>query len=159
MDCYAKFYGSWVYGREFQVHVRQVEGQETLEFSESSASSPLRVDTFPMEHSPSSLAYRFHVAGKTVVFTGDTGPTPEAFFAFAKHADVLVVECSFPDDRELSGHMTSSQVACLAEAVEPGITVINHVYPFHTPEEAVLAVKQSYNGPVQAAYPGFRLTL
>jgi len=126
---------------------------------EPSALFSLRVDTFSMEHSPASLAYRFHVGGKSVVFTGDTGPTTKEFVPFAKHADVLVVECSFPDGRELPGHMTPLEVARLAEAVEPGITLITHVYPFHTPEEAVAAVKKKHSGPVQAAHPGLRLTL
>lgn len=50
-------------------------------------------DVRPMDHHPTSIAYRFDVGGKTVSITGDTRWC-EGLERLARESDVLVVECS-----------------------------------------------------------------
>jgi ribonuclease BN (tRNA processing enzyme) len=52
-----------------------------------------RFDVVPMDHHPSSIAYRFDVAGKKVGITGDTRWC-DGLERLARESDVLVVECS-----------------------------------------------------------------
>lgn len=52
-----------------------------------------RFDVVPMDHHPSSIAYRFEVAGKKVGITGDTRWC-DGLERLACESDVLIVECS-----------------------------------------------------------------
>ncbi|MGQ7445321.1 MBL fold metallo-hydrolase, partial [Streptococcus suis] len=47
-----------------------------------------------------SLSYRFAVGGKSIVFTGDTGPAPQ-LVEFARGADILVSEMATAADRAM----------------------------------------------------------
>jgi len=88
--------------------------------------------------------------GRTLVLSGDTGPCP-ALTAAAAGADLLVVECSTPDELAVEGHMTPSRVGALAAAARPRRVVLTHIYPAanaldlpalvreHAPVEVVLA--------------------
>jgi len=56
----------------------------------------LRFDVVPMEHHPSSLAYRFRLEGRTVAVTGDTGWCVN-LERLAGESDVLILECTSVD--------------------------------------------------------------
>ena len=56
-----------------------------------------------------ALMYRVEYMGSKFVFTGDTAYT-ESLVEFARDADVLAAECSFPDNFPAAGHMTPSEV-------------------------------------------------
>lgn len=68
-----------------------------------------RVVAFASSHSVPSVGYRIVHGGKTLVFSGDTGPT-DRLWHWAEGADALIVDVSFPDSMErlalLSGHLT-----------------------------------------------------
>ena len=81
------------------------------------------------------FAYRIDVGGKSIVFSGDTVPC-DSMIELAKGADVLVHECTFPDEeleaRRRSGfaywiHSTPSGVAKVAQKADVKKLVINHL--------------------------------
>ncbi|MFB6147360.1 MAG: MBL fold metallo-hydrolase, partial [Candidatus Nanohaloarchaea archaeon] len=48
---------------------------------------------------------------------------------FARGADVLVTDCSMPDDEKMEGHMTPTESARLAEKAGVEKLVLSHLYP------------------------------
>lgn len=67
----------------------------------------------PVNHTVPTVGYVVKSGGKTLVYTGDTGPTDE-IWKYCSGADALIVEVSFPDSMkelaELTKHLTSSML-------------------------------------------------
>jgi ribonuclease BN (tRNA processing enzyme) len=72
--------------------------------------------------------------GKTLVYTGDTGPT-EAIWTYCSGADALIVEVSFPDSMsslaKLTKHLTASMLLEELAKIEvlPKRILITHPKP------------------------------
>jgi ribonuclease BN (tRNA processing enzyme) len=123
-----------------------------------------------------SLSYRFDLSDRSIVYTGDTGPS-QAVVALARGADLLVTEM-IDVDRVLGGlrpaggrgaaanatptgfewhmhahHMTPAQVGELAKAADVRRVVITHFAPNPTgPEQArgyLDAIRAQFSGDVQ----------
>ena len=105
-----------------------------------------------------SYAYRFETADRTIVFTGDTGPS-EAVTDLAKGADILVTEVSVPDEvvelQKRSGvwqrkspqeqgsfvqhmmeeHVTPEAVGTMAARANVKMVIMSHLTPSVRPDD------------------------
>ncbi len=68
----------------------------------------LEVDTLPMKHHPSSLGLRFHLAGRRVAVSGDTGWC-DNLESLAQGTDLLILECTSPKS-ETSLHLSLDEL-------------------------------------------------
>lgn len=92
------------------------------------------VTACPVNHTVPAVGYRVSKGGRTLLYTGDTGPT-ERFWQIAGDAAALVVEVSFPSELEeialLTGHLTplllGKELAKLATL--PPRILITHLKP------------------------------
>lgn len=109
-------------------------------------------------HTAESLAYRVEGPWGSVGYTGDTGPSAEVA-GFLTGCQALVAECTLPDRAGVPTHLSPSGLAALAGIACPGVLVIVHVGPLHSPGEAAQAVAERYHGPVVAAEDGLRIAL
>ena len=109
-------------------------------------------------HSMYCLAYRLtHDDGPAFTFGADS----EAFTGLANFADgsaALAHDCSFPDDVDVSGHPTPSQLGtALAESgADIGRVYLTHLYP-HTEgrhAEMLESIGAHYDGDVRFARDG-----
>ncbi|MEM1666261.1 MAG: MBL fold metallo-hydrolase [Nitrososphaerota archaeon] len=89
--------------------------------------STLRIKCTPVKHYD-GVAYRIDAEGKSLVYSGDTVPD-ENLIEFAKHADVLIHECSFPDEQLLGLHTSEKGLAEVAAKVRPRLLIPVHLYP------------------------------
>lgn len=105
-----------------------------------------------------ALAYRVDYKEKSVVYTGDTSYS-DSLVELARDADLLVAECSFPDGREVEGHLTPAAVGRLAAAAEARHVVLVHMYPVFDEESPVAAVKRHCRGSVEVGYDGLEFAL
>lgn len=71
------------------------------------------IQTIPVNHTVPAVGFKVTSGGKTLVYTGDTGPT-EDIWKFCSGADALIVEVSFPNNMEslaqITKHLTSSML-------------------------------------------------
>ncbi len=105
-----------------------------------------------------ALAYRLDSGNSSLVFTGDTAYT-ESLVRLARSSDLLVSECSFPDDLRVEGHLTPSDVGRIASRAGVGEVVLVHLYPVFGGLDPVVDVKQYYDGPVIVARDGMAFDL
>lgn len=122
------------------------------------------VDSMETRHSMTCFAYRITHAGggPSVFFSGDTEAFPE-LIEFAEGSALVVHDCSFPDDVDVSNHPTPTQLGeALATAdVDLGRVYLTHLYP-HTEgrhEEMLDAVADHYDGDVRFADDGLTVSL
>ena len=134
--------------------------REVLESEGSSATrGGVRVETIPLEHgSVVNLGYRIESAGKSLAYTGDTGPCP-ALLSLARGVDILISECSFSDARAQATHMSPTALAEAATAAGCGRLVITHLYPETDPADVERKVRRGFAGEIVLAHDGLELEL
>jgi ribonuclease BN (tRNA processing enzyme) len=113
-------------------------------------------------HTPESQALRLESEGGGVAlaYTGDTGPD-EDLSEFCRDVDVLVCECSLPDDMVGDNHLSPSRVARLAGRAGARRLVATHIYPqFRLAADVAALIKAAgYAGPVDLAREGLTIDL
>ncbi len=108
--------------QRFPIELTELAPGEALPLGDGAL---LRVAKTP--HTIESLACRIEHEGRSIGYTGDTGPSEElaAFFA---GVDVLVAECSFLDRENASKHLTADLAADLAARAHAAHLVATHCY-------------------------------
>ncbi len=115
-----------------------------------------RITWAPAEHRPESVAYRLEAGGRAFVYTGDTEYSGSVV-ALARGAHTLLIECSFPDDSPVPGHLTPETVARIASEAGVERVVLTHLYPAADELDLVSEVGKGYGGQVLVAYDGLQL--
>jgi len=116
-----------------------------------------RVLSVPVEHGISAVAYRVEDEEGTVVISGDTRPA-NSLIELAKGADLLIHECSFPDDMieiaRKTNHSTASEVGEVAENAGVKKVVLTHLFPQYKgrEKELVASVNSKFRGQVIVSY-------
>lgn len=111
-------------------------------------------------HPVPAYALRVEAGGRTLVYTGDTGPH-EPLVDFASGADLFLAEASFvqgePHPPDL--HLTGVEAGDYARRAGVGRLLVTHI-PAWTEREAVAAdVRRSYDGPFDLVRSGDVYTL
>ncbi|HIJ97239.1 MAG TPA: 3',5'-cyclic-nucleotide phosphodiesterase [Desulfuromonadales bacterium] len=92
------------------------------------------VQAIPVNHTVPAVGYRVQSGGRTLVYSGDTGPTVE-IWKFCSGADALIVEVSFPNCMEhlarITRHLTSSMLKTELSKINvlPSRILITHPKP------------------------------
>lgn len=99
---------------------------------------PFTIRTARMAHPVPCFAMRIEAGGRTLVYSGDTGPTP-ALVELARAADLAVFEASFLDgDNPPNLHLTAREAAMHAAAAGVDRLLLTHLVAWN-PIDATLA--------------------
>jgi ribonuclease BN (tRNA processing enzyme) len=115
------------------------------------------VEGYETRHSMYCLAYRFD---DRFAFSADSDAF-EGLANFAEGSAVLAHDCSFPDETDVSGHPTPSQLGEALSGHEVGRVYLTHLYP-HTDgrHEGMLdSIAEAYDGEVRFAEDGLSVTI
>jgi ribonuclease BN (tRNA processing enzyme) len=107
----------------------------------------------PAEHRRESIAYRLDAEGGAFVYTGDTEYS-ESVVELARGADTLLIECSFPDEAPVPGHLTPSGVARIASEAGVRRVVLTHIYPAVDDPSLPSEVGRGFDGEILIAEDG-----
>lgn len=115
-----------------------------------------RLSWAPAEHRPESISYRLDSGNGAFVYTGDTEYC-ESVVELARGAHTLLIECSFPDDSPVPGHLTPSGAARISSEAGVERVVLTHVYPAADRPDLASEVARGYGGEVLLAEDGLKL--
>ncbi|MFQ5550983.1 MAG: MBL fold metallo-hydrolase [Gemmatimonadales bacterium] len=101
-------------------------------------------------HTDESVAYAVTADGRRLVYTGDTGPN-DALADWADGCDLLLVECSLPDESDIGIHLTPHTVSELVRRASPARVVLTHLYPVVPEAQALATVRETGVDAVVAA--------
>ena len=120
-----KAYPDWLTLSSDVMEIEELEiGKTTIKDYEG-----FRITACPTNHTRHSLAYRIEtITGKSVVYSGDTGFCDEVM-DLAQGANLLILECSFPDGMEVEGHLTPALAGKIADMANVNKLVLTHFYP------------------------------
>ena len=144
---YKQVYGKWIELEPEILNLIDVNptGLTSFEFS------GFTVKISAMPHIDSSIGYRIECEnGKSLVYTGDTDFSDKVI-AFAKGADLLITECSFPDNMKMTGHLTPSLAGQIASEAKVGSLVLTHMYPECEKVDISAQCRKSWTGPLAIA--------
>ena len=155
IEALRRAHGDFMVRPGFELVYEEVDREGSWEGGD--ASPKLRFH--PVPHTESSVAVRLEVGGRTVGYTGDTGPDNE-LGAFLRHVDLLISECAYSDPAPEGLHLSPASVAAMAVAARPGILVLTHVYPPLDPRSVPALVSAAgFRGRVVSADDGARFVL
>jgi ribonuclease BN (tRNA processing enzyme) len=116
---------------------------------------PFRVHPVQVAHPVPAYGLRVTAGGRTLSYTGDTGPC-EALDVLAAGSDLLLAEASFREGdanpRDL--HLTGRDAGEVAARNGVRRLVVTHVPPWYDVAERLAEAVQAYDGDASAAYPG-----
>ena len=144
----AAAYGDWLTAPDFPQTVQELEPGTHHDLG------GVGLAPFKVPHSPESVAYSITLGRNRIVYTGDTGVSPE-LGAWAKDCDLLVAECSLPEPMAIPEHLTPEQAGELGRAAQPRMLALTHFYPPVEQVDIVAAVRRSYAGPLTLAHDGW----
>ncbi len=148
----ADAFGNHLLDPGFPVYVRELRSGESFELD---GVTTLRARAAP--HTDASLAYRLETPDAALGYTGDTGPD-DALGDFLHGVDLLVAECSLPDDLAIPIHLSPSSAAALAARAAPRTLLLTHVYPHLGWDRVEAAVRAAgWAGKTIVARDGLRL--
>ena len=117
-----------------------------------------RLSWAPAEHRPESIAYRLDAEGGAFVYTGDTEYS-RSVVELARGADTLLIECSFPEEAPVPGHLTPSDTARIASEAGVRRVVLTHIYPAANDLDLVSEIRRGYDGEVIIAEDGLKFSV
>ena len=117
---------------------------------------PFRAQTRLLPHWVPNAGVRLSADGRALVYTGDTGPSPEVA-DLACDADLLLAEATYPDHvpQDARRYQTSARQAA-NQASDAGARrlLLTHLWPGTDPAAAQAAARQGYAGEIAIATSG-----
>lgn len=139
----------------FPVELREVAPRSKFELLPG-----LAAQTLSTPHTKESLALRLtDEAGTSLVYTSDTGYA-ESLGAFARGANLLLLECSFFRDKPVSIHLDLEDAMKIVRLSQPRRAVLTHLYPEWDGIDVAAEARKSGSGcEVIGAEDGLRIRI
>ena len=145
-----RVYGDWLATPGYSCRVLSVV-ESDLRFGS------WRLRTCAVPHGPPAVAYEITGAdGRRLVYSGDTDES-DALAAFAAGADLLILECSFPEGQKRPGHLTPSGAGRIAAKAGCRQLLLTHFYPACRGFDLATPCREFYHGPITLAADGLRV--
>lgn len=143
--------GDWLIEADFPISIAELTPDGAVPLGDGT------IRVHPTPHTDESVAYRVEGPDGSLGYTGDTGPS-DAVADFLAGVDLLIAECSLPDDLAIDHHLTPSRLARLARRARPGRLAVTHVYPQLWGEDLPTLLRAAgYDGSVVVAEDGMEV--
>ncbi|MGD2135443.1 MAG: ribonuclease Z [Gemmatimonadales bacterium] len=153
LDQLARGFGAWLTEPEFPLDIVELAPD-----TEHRLGDEVALETCKTPHTDESLAYAVRRGATRLVYTGDTGES-DAVARFAAGCDLLLAECSLPDERAVPLHLSPGRAGRLATAAGTKRLVLTHFYPVFGAVDPAQAAAAQYDGDVVAARDGDRFSI
>jgi ribonuclease BN (tRNA processing enzyme) len=116
---------------------------------------PFTVSAVPMAHPVPAYGLRISHHGRTLVYTGDTGPC-DNLDVLSKGADLLLSEASFLETEDNPGglHLTGKDAALAAERAAAARLVLTHIPSWYSEDQVLDEARPHFSGDVSLARCG-----
>jgi ribonuclease BN (tRNA processing enzyme) len=144
-------FGQWIASKTYYLYLHQAT-EDCLDFS------GLVIDTLPMKHSEASIGFRVEAGGKSLVYSGDTDYCAN-IVRLGQNADLLILECSFPDERKAEGHLTPAIAGRIAREASCKKLLLTHFYPVFQGHDIRKESRKEFSGEILLAEDGMKITI
>jgi len=153
-DFYEKMrgiFGHWIEPQTYSLSFHEAE-ESRFDFQDFS------VGTLPMAHAKSSIGFRVEAEGRSLVYSGDTDYC-ENIVSLGKNSELLILECSFPDERKKEGHLTPTLAGRIAREAKSKKLLLTHFYPVFQGHDIRRECEAEYSGHILLAEDGMKIAV
>ena len=145
-------YGEWIAPEKYKVEI--IELRENIY-----RGNGWTVRAKPMKHVDPCLGYRLETDdGMVMVYSGDTDYCQE-MVELGRNADLLVLECSFPERYRMKGHLTPLLAGRIGRETRCKYMVLTHLYPICSRYNIKAKCKKEYKGKLTVARDLMRIAI
>ncbi len=144
-------FGDWIVAHTYRLSLHEFKDEETL-FPD------FGLKTLPMKHSASSIGFRVTANGKKLVYSGDTDYCAN-IVALGQGADLLILECSFPDEMKKEGHLTPRLAGRIAREAACQRLLLTHFYPVFQGHDVLKECQEEFSGEIILAADGMKVSI
>ncbi|HQR80429.1 MAG TPA: MBL fold metallo-hydrolase [Actinomycetota bacterium] len=119
---------------------------------------PFTIETTRVAHPVEAYAMKVSADGRSLVYSGDTGPT-DALVDLARGADLALFEASFVEhpDNPADLHLTGAEAADHAARAGVGRLVLTHLVAWNDNEQVRAEAAAAYDGELLLASSGLQV--
>ncbi|MDQ6934110.1 MAG: MBL fold metallo-hydrolase [Actinomycetota bacterium] len=116
---------------------------------------PFTVTPLAVAHPVPAYGLRISAEGRTLAYSGDTGPCP-GLVETARDAEVFLCEASFleGEDNPPDLHLTGAEAGTAATEAVAHSLLLTHIPPWHDPAVVFAEAQATYAGPLALAVAG-----
>lgn len=144
-------FGQWIEARTYPLSFREVHDSR-IPFPDFSLA------TLPMAHSTPGVGFRLNVRERSLAYSGDTDYCAN-IVRLGQDADLLILECSFPSERKVQGHLTPSLAGRIAREASCKKLLLTHFYPVFQGHDILKECRAEFPGEILLAEDGMKLAL
>ncbi len=145
-------YGSWIKPQSYQLTLKEIS-QQPFTFHD------VKISSKAVAHLPGSMGYRIELRdGKSVVISGDTDYC-QNIVDLGFEADLLILECSFPDGKKVEGHLTPSLAGRIGMESRCKRLLLTHLYPPCDHVDILGSCRRVYRGEIIIAEDLMRIQI
>lgn len=119
------------------------------------------VEVAETDHSVPTLASRWTADGRSLCFTGDTGPQGD-WMRLAADVDLFLCEATYQGESGVHPyphHLTATEAGVIARTAGARRLMLTHIPPALDPARSVIEAEIAFDRPVALAVPGAATTL
>jgi ribonuclease BN (tRNA processing enzyme) len=146
-----RLYGTGITEVEYDISLKELS-ESAVDFH------TWKLHTKLVKHTQNAIGYRFEDKEKAFVYSGDTDYCEE-IIELSRDADVLLIECSFPDHLKVPGHLTPALAGKIASRAGVDKVILTHLYPPCDEEDILNACLERYDGQVIIAKDLMRIEI
>jgi ribonuclease BN (tRNA processing enzyme) len=140
-DKLKKLYGSWIDPQSYHLAIKEI-------FQKPLSLRDVKISAKSMAHLPESVGYRIEFKeGKSMAVSGDTDYCRN-IVDLAVDADLLVLECSFPNEKKVEGHLTPSLAGRIASESCCRRLLLIHLYPLCDQFDILRQCRETFQGEI-----------
>jgi len=140
-------YGDQIVSNSYTLLLREIGNNEIQ-------GNDWKISALPLLHNKESIGYRIIEKDKTIVYSGDTNYCKN-IVRLAENADLLILECSFPEKVEV--HLTPELAGKVAREANVKRLVLTHLYPVCDSYNIMDECKKEFDGEIVIAYDLMRI--
>ena len=141
----------------YKINVKELKNNSILKISIKKTNKKnkiknnfIKIKIRKVKHLGECIGYRVEHKNKVFVYSGDLGPC-SSITGLAKNADLLILECAFPDNMPLAHHLTPSQCGEIAAKAKAKKLVLTHFYPECDKIDVIKQCKKTFDGRIVKA--------
>lgn len=121
---------------------------------------PFTIEPFEVEHCVPAYALRVSAGGKTITYSGDTGPC-EGLLKASNNADIALFEASYVEtaDNPPKMHLTGAQAGEIATNAGVGRLILTHLVAWNSVDQVLSEARSTFSGDLTRAVPGMTVTV
>ena len=140
----------------YKINVKELKNDSTIKIPLSKKTNKnkkpiknnfIKIKTKKVKHIGECIGYRIEHKNKSLIYSGDLGYC-KSIIELAKNADLLILECAFPDKMPFPHHLTPSQCGEIAAKAKAKKLILTHFYPECDKADVIKQCRKTFNGKI-----------